>query len=488
MFQALNKIHGRFIRNRNYCQKLSGIFKDIPVLAWLAVCLWLLMPSAHCIAEDATMCYTSSGSLTFFVNVCQFEGNSNKTLTEISYSLPLRQFMKKPQNSTRQNASFSIAIQFINSNRDTLINFLETRNIPLPLEKTEDAPDLFVDLKRFEIEPDSFDMTITIRDLDSNEVGIVLQPLAVRGFSHNFSLSDLFFISHVQKADQQSVFEKNGILMLPIPSRNFSVSDEQKNAYIYYEINHMEFPSDRPSFYRLQLSVKDLSGKDVFTQSHDAIRKSASTSSRIEVVPLQDIPGGIYKCEVRITDLESRQSREASGYFRISSGAGDDTPVLPMAEKDVQKYYDQIKYITTHQQQQTFKQLNAAGKQRFLLAFWKSKDPTPGTSRNEFMEEHFRRIAYCEENFAGGINSDRGRIYIQYGPPIDVTRRASFAASGKASEIWTYNFDGTTEFDFVDRNGDGRFVLINSTSPDEIHNPDWQQEILRAIPESNKPF
>lgn len=488
MFQTLNKNHGRFIKRRNYCPKLLGKFKDIPVLIWPAILLWLMMSSLLCLADDAIMCYTSSGPLTFFVNVCQFEGNSDKTLTEISYSLPLSQFRAQQNDSTRQDAGFSILIQLTNSDKDTLINFRESRNISLPSAKSQEAPDLFVDLKRFEIEPDTFDMNITIRDLDSGSEGFVLQSLAVRKFSHEFSLSDLFFISHVQKADRQSVFERNGILMIPIPSRNFSLSDERKNTYVYYEINHLEFPSDRSSFYRLQLAVKDLSGKDVFTQSRDAIRKSASTSSRIEVIPLQDIPTGIYKCEIRITDLESQQSCETSGYFRVSSGAGNETPVLPMAEKDVQKYYNQIKYITTHQQQQTFKQLNAVGKQRFLLAFWKSKDPTPGTSRNEFMEEHFRRIAYCEENFTGGINSDRGRVYIQYGPPIDVTRRASFAATGKASEIWTYNINGTTEFDFVDRNSDGRYVLVNSTSPDEIHNPDWQQEILRAIPESNKPF
>jgi GWxTD domain-containing protein len=488
MYQELNKIKGRFSQCRNYAQKSLREFKSISALIWIAIWLCFMASSHSAFGQDGNMFNTSSGSLTFFVNVCQFEGNSDKTLTEISYSLPLGQLLKEESDSMRQNASFSITIQFINSDMDTLINFQESRDIRLSSELQPHAPDLFVDLKRFEIEPDTFDVNITIQDLVSGREGVVLQPLTVRGFSQEFSLSDLFFVSHVQKSDQQSVFEKNGILMLPIPSRSFSLSEEQKNAYVYYEINRMEFPAGRPSFYRVQLAVRDLSGKEFFTQSRDAVRKSASTSSRIEIIPLQNIPTGIYKCEIRITDLETEQNREASGYFWVNSGTGLDELMLPMSEKDVEKYYDQIKYITTHQQQLTFKQLNAAGKQRFLLGFWKSKDPTPGTPRNEFMEEHFRRIAYCEKNFTGGINTDMGRVYLQYGPPVEVVRRASFAATGKASEIWTYSINGTTEFDFVDRNGDGRYVLVNSTSPDEIHNPDWQEEIMRAVPESNRPY
>jgi GWxTD domain-containing protein len=488
MFQTLSNIYECFRQFRNHGQRLMAKLNDVPVLAWLGIWLLFIAPVMSGLAEDAIMCYTSSGSLKFYVNVCQFEGNSDKTLTEISYSLPLRQFLETQRDSTRQNSALSIVSQFINSSKDTLIDFRESRNIPLPSEQHRNTPDLFIDLKRFEIEPDTLNMKITIRDSASGREGFVLQPLAVRKFSHEFSLSDLFFVSHVQKADQQSVFDKNGILMLPIPSRSFFLSDGQKNAYVYYEINHMEFPSERPSFYSLHFAVQDMSGKDVFTQSQDAIRKSASTSSRIEIIPLQEIPAGIYKCEIRITDLESEQNREASGYFRLNSGADPEELMLPMSEKDVQKYYDQIKYITTHQQQETFKQLNATGKQRFLLNFWKSKDSDPTTPRNEFMEEHFSRIAYCDKNFSGGINSDMGRVYIQYGPPVEVTRRASFASTGKAIEIWLYSINGTTEFDFADRNGDGKYVLVNSTSPDEIHNPDWQQEIIRAIPESNSPF
>jgi len=48
-------------------------------------------------------------------------------------------------------------------------------------------------------------------------------------------------------------------------------------------------------------------------------------------------------------------------------------------------------------------------------------DPTPATVENEYREEHYRRIGYANESFSNnrvpGWKTDRGMIYIKYGPP-----------------------------------------------------------------------
>jgi len=57
---------------------------------------------------------------------------------------------------------------------------------------------------------------------------------------------------------------------------------------------------------------------------------------------------------------------------------------------------------------------------QFIDAFWSRRDPTPDTYDNEYKDEHYRRIAYANDHFsadAPGWSSDRGRIYIRYGPP-----------------------------------------------------------------------
>jgi GWxTD domain-containing protein len=63
----------------------------------------------------------------------------------------------------------------------------------------------------------------------------------------------------------------------------------------------------------------------------------------------------------------------------------------------------------------------------FIEEFWRQRDPTPGTPRNEFREEHLRRLVYADERFGAGGSvpgrkTDRGRILIKLGPPLDVLR------------------------------------------------------------------
>ena len=42
-------------------------------------------------------------------------------------------------------------------------------------------------------------------------------------------------------------------------------------------------------------------------------------------------------------------------------------------------------------------------REQFIEQFWLRRDPTPDTEENEFKEEHYRRIAYANDNFASGI-------------------------------------------------------------------------------------
>jgi GWxTD domain-containing protein len=82
---------------------------------------------------------------------------------------------------------------------------------------------------------------------------------------------------------------------------------------------------------------------------------------------------------------------------------------------------EDVAYIITDEERTAFKRLQTdEERESFIENFWLRRDPTPDTVENEFKEEHYRRIAYANENFASGIpgwKADRGRIYITYGPP-----------------------------------------------------------------------
>jgi GWxTD domain-containing protein len=90
---------------------------------------------------------------------------------------------------------------------------------------------------------------------------------------------------------------------------------------------------------------------------------------------------------------------------------------------------EDVSYIITDEERAAFKRLQTdEEREQFIENFWLRRDPTPDTVENEFKEEHYRRIAYANEHYASGIpgwKTDRGRIYIMYGPPDEIDDHSS---------------------------------------------------------------
>jgi GWxTD domain-containing protein len=98
--------------------------------------------------------------------------------------------------------------------------------------------------------------------------------------------------------------------------------------------------------------------------------------------------------------------------------------------KTYKKWLDEdVRWIITDEERSAFKQLsNDEERDQFIEAFWARRDPTPDTPENEFKEEHYRRIAYANEHFPAGIpgwKTDRGRIYVMYGPADEIESHPS---------------------------------------------------------------
>jgi|SRR5215469_17681048 len=107
---------------------------------------------------------------------------------------------------------------------------------------------------------------------------------------------------------------------------------------------------------------------------------------------------------------------------------------------------EDVRWIITPEERTMFRGLTSnEDRDRFIERFWKRRDPTPGTPENEFKEEHYRRIAYANIHFAWGKvpgwQTDRGRIYIRYGPPDEIKQEPLRLSdtSGKRTEVWYFD-------------------------------------------------
>jgi GWxTD domain-containing protein len=145
---------------------------------------------------------------------------------------------------------------------------------------------------------------------------------------------------------------------------------------------------------------------------------------------------------------------------------------------------EDVIYIITPEEKNAFLHLSTnEEREQFIEQFWQRRNPDPDSPENTFKEEHYRRIAYANEHYASGIpgwKTDRGRIYIMWGPPDEVDshptggtyERPSQQGGGETStypfEDWRYRYlEGmgeNVELEFVDPTSTGEYHLTMDAS------------------------
>ncbi len=161
-------------------------------------------------------------------------------------------------------------------------------------------------------------------------------------------------------------------------------------------------------------------------------------------------------------------------------------PASEQSEKKVdspwQKWLnEEVPYIISDQERAAFKRLGTdEEREQFVAQFWERRNPNPGSAVNEFREEHYRRIAYANEHYAAnlpGWKTDRGRVYIVYGPPDEIDSHPSGGtyerpASEGGGTVMAYPFEdwryahfqglGSLTIEFVDLASSGEYrVTLN---------------------------
>ena len=133
---------------------------------------------------------------------------------------------------------------------------------------------------------------------------------------------------------------------------------------------------------------------------------------------------------------------------------------------DVDRAIDQLRYVAGSDAIAAIKRAaTPAERYRRFLSFWQRRDPSPGTVRNERMEEYYGRVAAANSRFSrgrvSGWNTDFGEVFIQFGEPDEVQVRDSNYGT-RPYQVWRYYGLGR-QFIFADRTGSGEFRLVIPT-------------------------
>lgn len=145
---------------------------------------------------------------------------------------------------------------------------------------------------------------------------------------------------------------------------------------------------------------------------------------------------------------------------------------------------EDVVYIISSEERSAFIHLSTnEERESFIENFWQRRNPDQDSPENTFKEEHYRRIAYANEHYASGIpgwKTDRGRIYITWGPADEVTSHPSGGSYDRPAEEgggetttypfedWRYRYlEGigeNVEIEFVDPSGSGEYHLTMDPS------------------------
>jgi len=174
-----------------------------------------------------------------------------------------------------------------------------------------------------------------------------------------------------------------------------------------------------------------------------------------------------------------------------------DNSAKPQSAKDVKKrdkklmkeltlddtnwLLNEVPDIITEAERRAFLELGTQEeREQFKEIIWRNRNPDPESPVNPVREEHYRRLAYADEHFASGIpgrKTDRGHIYIIWGPPDEIESHPAGGTYDRPLEqgggttttypweLWRYRhlvgIGENIEIEFVDPTGSGEYHITS---------------------------
>ena len=306
--------------------------------------------------------------------------------------------------------------------------------------------------------PGRYELHVQLDDQVADEVFVREMPIEVRNLSGDVAISDLILIDRFDEETKTIS-----------PSVSGRVGTDAFGFQIFYELY-----ADAPQAVRVTRDVLRVergggltSVRSVLGFDTDAPREVSYTAAEMTDVqagrnqavvriPMDGFKAGDYVVRVRIEDEDGDLLSETEKRFTAEwTGLAEHI-------QDIDEAIAQLQYIAKgkdlrHIQSAPTKSERIA---RFQ-AFWEKRDPTPGTERNEKMEEYYYRIANANRSYGSqsdGWKTDRGQVAVLFGEP-DAVERHPYNFDAKPYEVWFYYQIGK-QFIFVDQSGFGEYDLL----------------------------
>jgi GWxTD domain-containing protein len=362
-----------------------------------------------------------------------------------------------------------------------------------------------LDLRRVSL-PDG-EYTVKLKISDANNPAAfceVNQGLNVSFNRTGVSMSDIELVQSYSQTVEKNVYSKNGYDIKPFAISYFPNS-VSKLAF-YSEIYHADVTAPQEDII-ITYAVKHAQQNEV---AHDLFRFTKQKSGPLNVLfsefDITDLPTGNYYLEVQVKNRKNELLTDQIAFFQRmnnnSSTELSNIALIDVSDKfvslmpgDSMKYYCESIMPKAELYEREYIQRAIASNdtllmKQFFFNFWQKR--SEGDPYLAWIEYN-KMVEAVNYNFGTpvsyGFETDRGRVYLQYGPPnrIDGHQHESGAYP---YEIWQYySISGNqSNVKFVFCNSDlvtNDYKLIHSTARGEIYDARWQFKIYKTFKETS---
>ncbi len=413
------------------------------------------------------------------VDVVTFKAESGNTLVEVFLKLSTDSLgtISTPEGK-RIVVAFSVTVE--DSSGVAQLSDRWERQLTEPPRADHEGQVYFIDSSTLELPPGQYTLLVSAEDRATHRVHQVRKTRLVPSYNApGLQVSDILLSGTITKADTEGQFVRSGYKITPNPDRIFGA--RSRTFFVYQEIYHLSSGAGLQDSLSVSYRLKDEFGREVRSYAPSGGRRTGDTMVNVAGLSIAGLSPGRYVLEIGVQDKRSG--------LRTSSRIGFE--VVPprslqieeeLSMEDIQKSLDLLLHLASSRERSLLESLDEQGKKNFVRRFWMDRDTDHSTPGNPYRVEMIRRYDYASEHFSGhspGWLSDRGRVYIIYGPPREIQRNVSNPGT-RDYEIWIYALEGETEFVFVDEHGYGEYRLVHSNARGEIENPQWEQ-LVRQI-------
>lgn len=356
-----------------------------------------------------------------------------------------------------------------------------------------------IDQQRFVLAPGDYTFELDLKDLNAfGDTPFKYQEIVtVKGFHNVFEFSDVEFIDSYTKTDQPTEFSKSGYQIIPYILNHLS-SEIIKLAY-YAELYSTE---EDEAFVMMQF-IEDFETSQQLTKYSKLSKiKSKKVIPIMNVFNIEELPSGKYNLVLQLKNKENKIiaeqktffTRENPTKFDLNNFLADNTTntfVDTYSDSLLFEYIKCLSPIASTLERSVINRvdsLNTDMKKRFFYSFWMQRDEiNPQKKWSDYLVEVNKVEKQYSNQVKHGYETERGRVYLQYGPPNSIMERPN-ETNSYPYEIWHYYRIGRfSNKKFVFYNTDlisNDYQLLHSDMYGERYNYRWQIDLHKR----NTPF